>query len=82
MIKNIHLGKTGHFILHDPFTNTNMDFVHDVNYKGLFYLEESIETGKPAGLKNLENGKPFMKDYLNCRNMCKKAGLALIIIFR
>jgi flavin-dependent dehydrogenase/ubiquinone/menaquinone biosynthesis C-methylase UbiE len=45
------LGKTGHFILNDPLTKTNMDFVHDVNYKGLFHLEESIRTGKPAGLK-------------------------------
>jgi flavin-dependent dehydrogenase/ubiquinone/menaquinone biosynthesis C-methylase UbiE len=45
------LGKTGYFILHDPLTNVNMDFVHDVNYKGLFDLEESIVTGKPAGLK-------------------------------
>ena len=32
-------------------TKTNMDFVHDVNYKGLFHLDESIETGKPVGLK-------------------------------
>ncbi len=45
------LGKTGYFILHDPLTITNMDFVQDVNYKGLFYLEESIKTGKPEGLK-------------------------------
>ena len=45
------LGKTGHFILHDPLTIANMDFVHDVNYKGLYHLEESIVTGKPAGLK-------------------------------
>lgn len=49
--KKYTLGKTGYFILHDSLTKTNMDFVHDVNYKGLFYLEESIETGKPAGLK-------------------------------
>src|SRR5258705_3832457 len=49
--KKFTLGKTGHFILNDPLTKTNMDFVHDVNYKGLFYLDESIETGKPAGLK-------------------------------
>jgi ubiquinone/menaquinone biosynthesis C-methylase UbiE len=49
--KKYTLGKTGHFILHDPLTKTNMDFVHDVNYKGLFYLDESIETGKAAGLK-------------------------------
>ena len=38
-------------MLHDPLTITNMDFVQDVNYKGLFYLDESIKTGKPAGLK-------------------------------
>jgi ubiquinone/menaquinone biosynthesis C-methylase UbiE len=49
--KKYTLGKTGYFILNDPLTKTNMDFVHDVNYKGLFYLDESIETGKPAGLK-------------------------------
>jgi ubiquinone/menaquinone biosynthesis C-methylase UbiE len=45
------LGKTGYFILHDPLTIINMDFVQDVNYKGLFHLEESIKTGKPEGLK-------------------------------
>jgi ubiquinone/menaquinone biosynthesis C-methylase UbiE len=49
--KKYTLGKTGHFILNDPLTKTNMDFIHDVNYKGLFYLDESIKTGKPAGLK-------------------------------
>ncbi len=49
--KRYTLGKTGYFILHDSLTKTNMDFIHDVNYKGLFHLEESIETGKPVGLK-------------------------------
>ena len=49
--KKYTLGKTGYFILHDPLTITNMDFIHDVNYKGLFYLDESIEKGKAAGLK-------------------------------
>ena len=53
--KKYTLGKTGHFILHDPLTITNMDFVHDVNYKGLFYLDESIETGNAAGLKAFGN---------------------------
>ncbi|MCX6204784.1 MAG: class I SAM-dependent methyltransferase [Bacteroidetes bacterium] len=53
--KKYTLGKTGHFILHDPLTRANMDFVHDVNYKGLFYLEESIKTGKPVGLKEFGN---------------------------
>ena len=53
--KKYTLGKTGYFILHDSLTKTNMDFIHDVNYKGLFYLDESIETGKPAGLKEFGN---------------------------
>jgi flavin-dependent dehydrogenase/ubiquinone/menaquinone biosynthesis C-methylase UbiE len=55
--KKYTLGKTGYFILHDPLTKTNMDFVHDVNYKGLFYLDESIRTGKPAGLKEFGEWK-------------------------
>ncbi len=49
--KKYTLGKTGHYILNDELTKTNMDFVHDVNYKGLFHLDESIVTGKPVGLK-------------------------------
>lgn len=45
--------KTGYFILHDPLTKVNMDFVQDVCYKGLFWLEDSIREGKPEGLKEL-----------------------------
>lgn len=47
--------KTGHFILHDPLTIVNMDFVHDVNYNGMFYLEEAIKNEKPEGLKVFGN---------------------------
>jgi ubiquinone/menaquinone biosynthesis C-methylase UbiE len=43
--------KTGTYIHNDPLTNVNMDFIHDVNYKGLFDLDKSIENGKPEGLK-------------------------------
>lgn len=43
--------KTCHFILNDKMTIANMDFVHDVCYKGLFNLKESIVNGKPEGLK-------------------------------
>jgi ubiquinone/menaquinone biosynthesis C-methylase UbiE len=45
------LTKTGWYILNDPLTIVNVDFVHDVNYKGFFHLEESIKNGKPEGLK-------------------------------
>ncbi len=47
------LTKKGYFLLKDRMTNVNMDFVHDVCYKGAFHLREAIEEGKPAGLKEL-----------------------------
>lgn len=43
--------KTTSFILHDNLTRVNLDFTHDVCYQGMFYLDESVRTGKPAGLK-------------------------------
>ena len=45
------LTKTGYFIQYDELTRVNMDFTHDVNYLGMFHLDESIKEGKPAGLK-------------------------------
>jgi ubiquinone/menaquinone biosynthesis C-methylase UbiE len=46
-----YITKTASFLLHDSMTIANMDFVHDVCYKGAFHLEESIKNEKPAGLK-------------------------------
>jgi len=43
--------KTGWYILCDELTKVNMDFTQDVNYKGIFTLEDSIKEGKPTGLK-------------------------------
>jgi O-methyltransferase. len=45
------LAKTGWFLLNDPMARVNMDFIQDVNYLGLFHLEESLINGKPEGLK-------------------------------
>lgn len=47
------ISKTGWFLLNDPATRVNMDFNHDVNYRGLFHLEEALKEGKPSGLKTL-----------------------------
>lgn len=47
------ISKTGWFLLNDPATRANIDFNHDVNYRGMFYLEEALREGKPAGLKTL-----------------------------
>ena len=39
------LSKTGWFLLNDPMVRANMNFNHDVNYLGLFSLEESLRKG-------------------------------------
>ena len=41
----------GHLWLHDEMTRVNANFVQDVCYAGAYHLEESLRTGKPAGLK-------------------------------
>lgn len=46
------LSKTGWFLLNDPATRVNIAFNHDVNYEGLFHLEESLVNGRPEGLKH------------------------------
>ncbi len=43
--------KAGWFLLNDPMVKANLNFNHDVNYLGLFSLEEALINGKPEGLK-------------------------------
>lgn len=45
------LGKAGWFLLNDKMARVNMEFNHDVNYLGLFRLEEALLESRPAGLK-------------------------------
>lgn len=49
------LAKTGWFLLNDKMAQVNLAFNHDVNYLGLFNLEESLLNGKPEGLKVFGN---------------------------
>ncbi|MCQ2208666.1 MAG: SAM-dependent methyltransferase [Paludibacteraceae bacterium] len=49
------ISKAGWFLLNDKMARVNLDFNHDVNYLGLFHLEEAIKEGKPAGLKVFGN---------------------------
>ena len=70
------ISKTGWFLLNDPATRVNIDFNHDVNSRGMFYLDEALKEGKPAGLKTL--GLPFMKVCQSSISRYRIAGLALI----
>ncbi len=49
------LTKTGFYFIDDPMTTINLDFVHDVCYQGIFYLQDSILNQKPEGLKVFGN---------------------------
>lgn len=45
------IAPAGRLVLHDPMTRVNMDFVHDVCYRGAYKLEESLKDGRPRGLE-------------------------------
>lgn len=54
---NYVLDKTGYFILHDNMVRTDLNFVQDVCYQGLFYLDDAIKNSRPEGLKVLGDWK-------------------------
>ena len=45
------IGKIGWMLLEDDLTKVNFNFTNDICYMGAYDLDESIRTGKPAGLK-------------------------------
>ena len=47
-----YCSKAGWFLLNDEMVRVDMDFNHDVNYIGMFNLEEAIREGRPAGLRH------------------------------
>lgn len=49
------LTKAGWFLLKDDAVRINMEFIHQVCYQGLFYMEEALKEGKPEGLKVFGN---------------------------
>lgn len=47
------LRQLGMLVLRDTMTRVNMDFTADVCYRGMAHLRETVQTGKPAGLREL-----------------------------
>ena len=45
------ISKAGWFLLTDPLVSVNLSFNHDVNYLGMYNMEEALLNGKPEGLK-------------------------------
>lgn len=70
------LSKTGWFLLHDPLTTVNLDFVHDVNYEGFFKLKESVQSGSPEGLKVFGSWKTIYEGLSQLPEEAKKSWFA------
>ena len=47
------LTRTGYFVLRDPMTEVNMNFVHDICYRAMYHLDTALAEGKPTGLVEL-----------------------------
>ena len=47
------LTRVGDNVLHDELTQINIDYVHDVCYRGLYALDDCLREEKPHGLKSL-----------------------------
>jgi hypothetical protein len=67
------LGKIGFFLLNDEMTRVNMDFAEDICYQGAENLEESIRTGKPAGLPHLGPWKTIYEGLSELTEQQKKS---------
>lgn len=59
------LSKIGYFLLHDPMTCVNFNFTQDVCYEALNALPESLQQGRPAGLKALGYDLPTIYPVLS-----------------
>ena len=70
------LSKAGWFLLADENKAVNLDFVHDVNYRGLYYLEEALIEGRPAGLATLGNWKTIYEGLSQLESTVQQSWLA------
>ena len=76
------LAKAGWFLLNDKMARVNMEFNHDVNYQGLFHLEEALLNGRPEGLKVFGGWPTIYEGLSQLPDRYRKAGSALIISIR
>lgn len=51
--ERFRLRQLGLLVLQDTMTRVNMDFTADICYRGMAHLREAVESGKPAGLREL-----------------------------
>ena len=54
------LAKAGWFLLNDRMVRVNMDFNHDVNYLGMFHLEEALTNGRPRRAESIRRMEHYL----------------------
>ena len=69
------LSKTGWFLLSDPLASVNIRFNHDVNYLGMYHMEEALLNGKPEGLKVFGEWKTVYEGLASLPEATKKSWL-------
>lgn len=67
------LGKVGYYLLKDPMTRVNMDFVQDVCYLGMFKVLDSLQAGKPEGLKHFGDWPTVYEGLASLPEQAKKS---------
>ncbi len=70
------LSKAGWFLANDKPTGINMDFNHKVNYEGMFRLEESLESGRPEGLRHFGSWPTIYEGLSSLPQEVRKSWLA------
>jgi ubiquinone/menaquinone biosynthesis C-methylase UbiE len=68
--------RLGYFILRDPMTRVNMDFVQHVCYRAFFDLDASLAEGRPAGLKSLGDYKTLYEGLASFPEAARESWLA------
>lgn len=71
-----YCSKAGWFLLNDEMVRVDMDFNHDVNYIGMFNLEEAIREGRPAGLWHFGDWKTIYEALPHLPEEVKKSWFA------
>ena len=71
-----YCSKAGWFLLNDEMVRVDMDFNHDVNYVGMFNLEEAIREGRPAGLRYFGDWKTIYEALPHLPEDVKKSWFA------
>jgi len=70
------LTKLGYYMLRDPMARINMDFMHEVCYRGMFDLDKAVHEGKPAGLKTLGDWKTLYEGLSSLTPQARESWLA------